>query len=120
MALETEIAAFTAMKAKPEEHHSGKWVVFHGETFVDAFDSFETAAREAVRRFGAGPYLIRQAGGPPLTPSGIRHVLASSCQLLTAGFGIPMFMLMGNLAVISGSGNAGLRSAAVAVALAER
>ena len=68
MALETEIAAFTAMKAKLEEHHSGKWVVFHGETFVDTFDSFETAAREAVRRFGAGPYLIRQVGGPPLTP----------------------------------------------------
>ena len=68
MTLDTEIAAFTAMQDALEEHHNGKWVVFHGETFVDAFDSFETAAREAVRRFGAGPYLIRQVGAPPFTP----------------------------------------------------
>ena len=52
MALEREIAAFEARKAELEQHHKGKWVVFRGDELVDAFDSFENAARDASRRFG--------------------------------------------------------------------
>ena len=44
--LDQELKAFEAMKADLEEHHMGKWVV--------------------IRRFGRGPFLIRQLGAPPL------------------------------------------------------
>ena len=67
MALEREITAFDARRGELEQHHKGKFVVFHGDEFIGAYDSFENAAREAVSRFGRGPYLIRQVGAPPVT-----------------------------------------------------
>jgi hypothetical protein len=71
MALETEIRAYEAKREELERHHKGKFVVFHGEEFVGAFDDFDKAAAEAVRRFGRGPYLIRQVGAtvPPISAS---------------------------------------------------
>jgi hypothetical protein len=60
MALETEIAAFERQREELEKHHTGKFVVFHGEEFIGASDTLNNAASEAVRRFGRGPYLIRQ------------------------------------------------------------
>ena len=65
--LEQEIVAFERMKSDLEAHHRGKFVVIHGETLVGAWDMFDAAAREAVRRFGRGPYLIRQVGVSPMT-----------------------------------------------------
>ena len=50
------------------EHHKDKWVVFHDKDFIGAFDTLENAAAEAVRRFGRGPYLIRQVGAPRSAP----------------------------------------------------
>jgi hypothetical protein len=67
MALETEIAAFEAQREELEKHYTGKFVVFHGDEFIGAFDTLNNAAAEAVRRFGRGPYLIRQIGAPPVT-----------------------------------------------------
>jgi hypothetical protein len=67
MALEIEIRAYEARKPELELHHQGKWVVFHGEEFVGAFDTLDNAAGEAAQRFGRGPYLIRQVGAPPIT-----------------------------------------------------
>lgn len=67
MALEVEIRAFETRKAELEQHHHGKWVVFHEDDFVGAFDTLDNAAAVAVERFGRGPYLIRQVGAPPLT-----------------------------------------------------
>lgn len=67
MALENEIRAYEARKPELEKHHFGKWVVFHGEEFVGAFDTLDNAAAEAIQRFGRGPYLIRQVGAPPMT-----------------------------------------------------
>lgn len=64
-ALEANIAAYENMQAQLEEHHLRKWAVFHATRYVDSFDSLDAAAREAVRRFGRGPYLIRQVGAPP-------------------------------------------------------
>ena len=52
------------MRETLEQHHLHKFVVFHDAQFVDSFDSFHNAACEAVRRFGRGPYLIRQVGAP--------------------------------------------------------
>jgi len=71
MTLETEIKAFETMKEELERHYRGKFVIFHGTEFVGAFDTFNSAAAEAVRRFGHGPYLIRQVGvtTPPISAS---------------------------------------------------
>lgn len=60
--LDRDIAAFEAMKAELEEHHNHKWVLFQGGKFVGAFDTIDNVANEAIRRFGKGPYLIRQVG----------------------------------------------------------
>ena len=60
--LEQNIEAYEAMRETLEAHHLHKFVVFHDTKFIDSFDSFHNAAREAVRRFGRGPYLIRQVG----------------------------------------------------------
>jgi hypothetical protein len=67
MALETEIRSFEARQPELEQHHHGKWVIFHGEEFVGAFDTLANAASVAAQRFGRGPYLIRRVGAPPLT-----------------------------------------------------
>ena len=66
--LEQNIEAYEAMRETLEAHHLNKFVVFHDAEFVDSFDSFHNAAREAVRRFGQGPYLIRQVGAPRRIP----------------------------------------------------
>lgn len=65
--LDEELRTYEAMKANLEEHHMGKWVVVHDGELVDAFDTLDAAATEAVRRFGRGPYLIRQVGAPPVS-----------------------------------------------------
>ncbi len=62
MALETEIRAYEDKREELERHYFGKFVVFHDGDLVGAFDSLDAAAAEAVRRFGRGPYLIRQVG----------------------------------------------------------
>ena len=38
----------------------------HQEEFVGVYATFAAAGRVAVRRFGRGPYLIREIGAPPL------------------------------------------------------
>jgi hypothetical protein len=58
----SDIAAYEKMQEELEEKHMGKWVLFHDESFVAVFDSFESAATTAVERFGRGPFLIRQVG----------------------------------------------------------
>jgi len=62
--LDKNIAAYEARLKELEKHHMGKWVVFRDCVLVDAFDTLDNAANEAVRRFGRGPYLIRQVGAP--------------------------------------------------------
>ena len=65
--LAREIAAFEAMQAELEARSMGKWVVLHNAELAGIYDEFEAAAEDAVRRFGRGPYLIRQIGAPPMT-----------------------------------------------------
>jgi len=65
--INTEIAAYEAMEDSLKRDHIGKWAVVHHSKLVGIFDSFEIAAAEAVRQFGAGPYLIRQIGAPPVS-----------------------------------------------------
>lgn len=63
--IDTEIKAFEARRSELEKVYAGKFVVFKGDTLVGAWDTLDAAAAEAVRRFGRGPYLIRQVGVPP-------------------------------------------------------
>ncbi len=65
--LRDEIAAYDAMRADLEARYLGKWALVHDRVLVGTYDSFEDAAKEAVHRFGRGPYLIRQIGAPPIT-----------------------------------------------------
>ncbi len=63
--LEKDIEAFNSMKKDLLANHNGKYVIFYGGKFVGAFDTLDNAAREAIKQFGNGPYLIRQVGREP-------------------------------------------------------
>ncbi len=63
--LTKQIAAYEEMQAELESKHLGRWVVFHDDELQGIYDSLDDAAVDAARRFGRGPYLIRQIGGPP-------------------------------------------------------
>ncbi len=65
--IDQNIAAYEEIIQSLESQYMGKWVIFHNRSLVDVFDSFENAAQEAVKKFGRGPYLIRQVGAPPVT-----------------------------------------------------
>ena len=65
--IDQEIAAYETMREQLEKEHMGKWVLLHDGVLIGVHDSFESAANEAVTRFGAGPYLIREIGAPPMT-----------------------------------------------------
>jgi hypothetical protein len=66
-AINEEIAAYDRIREDLEARLMGKWVLIHDGEFISQYDSFELAAADAVRRFGRGPYLIRQVGAPPVT-----------------------------------------------------
>ena len=63
--IDSEIAAYESMKDELERTCIDKWVVIHSGRVAGVFDEFNLAASEAVRRFGRGPYLIRQIGQKP-------------------------------------------------------
>ena len=65
--LSDDIAAYEAMRADLESESLGKWVLLHNRILVGKFDSFDDAAKDAVHRFGRGPYLIRQVGAGSVT-----------------------------------------------------
>ncbi len=67
MTIEQEIAAYEALRVNLELHHTGQWAVVHDEALVGLYPSFDEAARDAVKRFGGGPYLIREIGAAPFT-----------------------------------------------------
>lgn len=64
-ALDQEITAFEQLKPSLIEHHLGKYVVIKNGQLQGSFDSFNNAAEESVKRFGKGPFLIRQVGNRP-------------------------------------------------------
>jgi hypothetical protein len=75
--LDEEIAAFEMLRADIEARQSGKWVLIHRRDLIGMFDSFDLAAQEAVSRFGRGPYLIRQIGGPAvILPASVMYTFA--------------------------------------------
>ena len=76
--LHVEIATFNRRRDELEQHHMHKWVLIRGEDLVGTFDTLENAARAAARRFGRGPYLIRQVGADekPRLPSSVMFASA--------------------------------------------
>ncbi|MCY3989259.1 MAG: hypothetical protein OXF94_11825 [Gammaproteobacteria bacterium] len=76
--LTKELEAYERMRSSLETEHLGEWVVVHDETVVGYFDSFDDAAKEAVKLFGRGPYLIRQVGEGPITlPASVLYAPAN-------------------------------------------
>jgi hypothetical protein len=72
--LDQEIAAYEKMQSSLEAEHMGKWVVVHDGTVIAVYNSFESAADDAVEKFGRGPFLIRQVGAPPIMlPASVMH-----------------------------------------------
>lgn len=65
--LDKEIAAYESMRDILEREHLHKWIVIHGEELSGTYADFQEAAADATRRYGRGPYLIRQVGAPPAT-----------------------------------------------------
>ncbi|MCY4312384.1 MAG: hypothetical protein OXD44_01550 [Gammaproteobacteria bacterium] len=64
--LSEEIAAYKKMQRELELDYSGKWVIICGSKLIDVHESFESAAADAVKKFGSGPYLIREVGASPV------------------------------------------------------
>ena len=60
--LDRQVAAYEACRDAMERDHLGEWVVFHDEQCAGIYPTFEDAAEDAITRFGAGPYLIREVG----------------------------------------------------------
>lgn len=72
--LKDEIAAYETMRSEMEANHLGKWALVHERALVGIFDEFEKVAADAVKRFGRGPYLIRQIGAPaPTLPASVLY-----------------------------------------------
>jgi hypothetical protein len=65
--LQFEIDAYQRMEGDLKANHDGRWVLIHDGALIGAFESFELAAGDAVKKFGRGPFLIRQVGAPPTT-----------------------------------------------------
>jgi hypothetical protein len=65
--IQDEIDAFERMQSQLEAEHLGRWVLIFGRKLIRVYESFESAANDAVDQFGSGPFLIRQVGAPPIT-----------------------------------------------------
>ena len=66
--LDDNIKTFNNMSDELNLHHAGKFVLIYNSNFVASYDSFDNAAKDAVKKFGRGPYLIRQVGAPTEMP----------------------------------------------------
>ncbi len=64
------VVAYDDLRVDLEARHMGEWVVIHDEQLAGIYPDLQTAAEDAVERFGRGPYHIKQIGEPPfvMTP----------------------------------------------------
>ena len=71
-ALDRQIVAYESLRERLERDHHGRWVVFHDESLIGDYATYEDAITTAMRKFGRGPYLIRQVGAvPPRLPASV-------------------------------------------------
>jgi hypothetical protein len=66
--LSQEIAAFERERDELMKHHEGKFVIFKDGKLQGAFDTFDAAARDAIRRFKEEPFMIRQVAPTTTMP----------------------------------------------------
>ena len=79
--LAQEIALFEKLRRELEAKEMGKWALIRDDALVGTFQEFEEAADEAVRRFGRGPYLIREIGSPDVTlPASVVYAVTLDAQ----------------------------------------
>src|SRR5258708_4152250 len=64
--LDQDIAFYESKKNYFETDHMGEWVLVCDLKVISFYSSFELAAEDAVKKFGSGPYLIRQIGATPI------------------------------------------------------
>jgi len=62
--LKDEIAAYDAIKADLEPKSLGKWDVVYDRQLIGTYDSFDAAAKDAVRIATAGAYLLSHVVKP--------------------------------------------------------
>ena len=65
--LAQERKLYDQLRAELEKKSKGQWVLIRDSQLIGLFATFDAAAQEAVRRFGRGPYLIREIGAPDVT-----------------------------------------------------
>jgi hypothetical protein len=76
--LDAEIRVYEARQSELERSHHGKFVVIREAELVGPFEDFDSAARDAIRLFGPGPYLIRQVGASTtLDSDSLTHISLS-------------------------------------------
>ncbi len=64
LTLEENIKAFDGLSEQLNRYHADKFVLIYNGEFISSYDTFDTAARQTKKRFGRGPFLIRQVGAP--------------------------------------------------------
>lgn len=74
--IDKDIKFYNSIRNELEKTSTNKWCLIHDEKLIDVYEDFETAAQQAVTRFGKGPYLIRQIGAPPMIlPASVTYVI---------------------------------------------
>jgi hypothetical protein len=77
--IDEDISFYKSISAELESKHTGKWVLIHNKEVIVIYDSFDDAAKEAVKLFGQGPYLIKQIGAPPvILPVSVAYILKNA------------------------------------------
>lgn len=80
--IDKELVTYERIRQELEAHHMGEWALVRGEELVGTYASFDEAAKEAVAKYGRGPYLIRQVGAPPITlPASVAYFQYGSNQM---------------------------------------
>jgi hypothetical protein len=80
--IDKELAVYERIRQDLEAHHMGEWALVHDEQLVGTYGSFDDAAKEAVAKFGRGPYLIRQVGAQSITlPASVAYFQYGSNQV---------------------------------------
>jgi hypothetical protein len=60
MPLEVELATFEKMKENLLKTYKDKFALIHGEEFIGAFDTPDTAYQEGINKFGKEPFLVKR------------------------------------------------------------
>ena len=74
--LEVESRYYESKREEYVEKYPDKYVLIYGEGFFGAFNTMSEAIDEGVRKFGAGPFLVRKSGDDELVLSTFTLMMA--------------------------------------------